>query len=114
MRKITIGFEFKHRAVIVNKLYFLNSTIKLYYFSTVGLIAAKVLKSPPRQSFAAARPRPVEKNDSDDDNEHDDVKEERSSQRRRLDNPGSDVKVTTVVRTQTIQYLDLTNDDCSI
>ena len=89
-------------------------TIKLYYCSTVGLIAAKVLKSPPRQSFAAARPRPVEKNDSDDDNEHDDVKEERSSQRRRLDNPGSDVKVTTVVRTQTIQYLDLTNDDCSI
>jgi hypothetical protein len=43
VRKITIGFEFKHRAVIVNKLYFLNSTIKLYYFSTVGLIAAKVL-----------------------------------------------------------------------
>ena len=87
-------------------------TIKLYYCSTVGLFAAKVLKPPPRQSFAAARPRPAKKSDSDDD-EHDDVKEERSSQRRRLDN-GSGVKVTTVVRTQTVEQLDLTNDDCSI
>jgi len=87
-------------------------TIKLYYCSTVGLIAARVLKPPPRQSFAAARPRPVEKSDSDDD-EDDDVKEEMCSQRRRLDN-GSGVKVTTVVRTQTVEQLDLTNDDCSI
>ena len=85
-------------------------TIKLYYCSTVGLIAAKVLKPPPRESFACARPRPAERSDSDDDDNDDDdndVKEERSAQRRRLDN-GSGVKVKTIVRTQTVEYLDLT------
>jgi len=93
-------------------------TIKLYYCSTVGLIAAKVLKPPPRESFACARLRPAERSDSDDDDDDDDdggndVKEERSAQRRRLDN-GSGVKVKTIVRTQTVEQLDLTNDDCSI
>jgi len=80
-------------------------TIKLYYCSTVGLIAAKVLKPPPRESFAFAPTRPAERSWSDDDDG--DVKEERSAQRRRLDN-GSGVKVKTIVRTQIVEYLDLT------
>ena len=71
--------------------------------------------APPREAFAAARLRPVETSDSDDDNEaYDGDKELRCSQRHRLDNGSNSVEVKSIVRTQTVDYLDLANDDCSV
>ena len=84
----------------------LLSTIKLYYCTTVGLIYAKVLVEPPKGLFSFQRPSSIDRKVRDGDEQ-----EVRRSQKRRINNGSTNgIVVETIVRTQTVDYIDLTKD----
>jgi len=81
------------------------ASLKLYYCSTVGLIAAKILAPPPAPDVSQIR-------GTINDNDDDEIEiEEKTRAKKRRGNENAKVETRTLVRTQTLEVLDLTNDD---